>query len=77
MAVGARQSFQFFRQKTCPTNIPRGFHVETVVSTSFQRGLHVVCLQGGFLKIIEVYLNLGLRFCITWLVLPSYKKIRP
>ena len=45
MVVGARQSFQFFRQKP------------------------------GFLEIIEVYLNLGIGFCITWLVLPTYKKI--
>ena len=29
----------------------------------------------GFLEIIEVCLNLGIRFCITWLVLPNYKKI--
>ena len=35
MLVGARQNFQFFRQKT------------------------------GFLGIIEVYLNLGIGFCIT------------
>ena len=43
MLVGARQNFQFFRQKT------------------------------GFLGIIEVYLNLGIGFCITWLVIPNYK----
>ena len=41
MAVGARQSFQFFGQK------------------------------------IEVCLNLGIGFCITWLVLPNYKQIGP
>ena len=35
MVVGARQSFQFFRQKA------------------------------SLLGIIEVYLNLGIRFCIT------------
>ena len=29
----------------------------------------------GFLEIIEVCLNLGIGFCITWLVLPTYKKI--
>ena len=29
----------------------------------------------GFLEIIEVCLNLGIRFCITWLVLPNCKKI--
>ena len=29
----------------------------------------------GFLEIIEVCLNLGIRFCITWLVLLNYKKI--
>ena len=44
MVVEARQSFQFFWQKS------------------------------GFLKIIEVYLNLGIGFCITWLILPNYKK---
>ena len=47
MVVGARQSFQFFRQKP------------------------------GFLEIIEVCLNLGIRFCITCLVLLNYKKISP
>ena len=31
----------------------------------------------GFLEIIEVCLNLGIRFCITWLVLLNYKKISP
>ena len=31
----------------------------------------------GFLEIIEVYLNLGIGFCITWLVLPNYKNISP
>ena len=31
----------------------------------------------GFLEIIEVCLNLGIRFCITWLVLPNYEKINP
>ena len=44
MAVGASQSYQFFRQKP------------------------------GFLEIIEVCLNLGIRFCITWLVLLNYRK---
>ena len=28
----------------------------------------------GFLEIVEVCLNLGIGFCITWLVLPNYKK---
>ena len=28
----------------------------------------------GFLEIIEVCLNLGIRFCITWVVLLNYKK---
>ena len=28
----------------------------------------------GFLEIIEVCLNLGIRFCITWLVPLNYKK---
>ena len=28
----------------------------------------------GFLKIAGLYLNLGIRFCTTWLVLPNYKK---
>ena len=45
MVVGARQPFQFFRQKP------------------------------GFLEIMEVCLNLGIWFCITWFVLPNYKKI--
>ena len=28
-----------------------------------------------FLEIIEICLNLGIGFYITWLVLPNYKKI--
>ena len=28
----------------------------------------------GFLEIIEVCLNLCIKFCIIWLVLPNYKK---
>ena len=31
----------------------------------------------GFLEIIEVCLNLGIRFCMTWLVLLYYGKISP
>ena len=31
----------------------------------------------GSLEIIEVCLNLGIRFCIAWLVLLNYKKISP
>ena len=31
--------------------------------------------QPGFLEIIEVCLDFGIEFCITWLVvLPNYKK---
>ena len=29
----------------------------------------------GFLEMIKVCLNLGIGFCITWLVLPTYKKL--
>ena len=28
----------------------------------------------GFSEIIELCLNLGIEFCLTWLVLPNYKK---
>ena len=31
----------------------------------------------GFLEIIEPFLNLGIGFCITWLVLATYKKVSP
>ena len=31
----------------------------------------------GFLEIIDLCLNLGIGFCITWLVLPNYKEISP
>ena len=31
----------------------------------------------GFLEIIKACLNLGIEFCITWLVLLNYKKISP
>ena len=48
MVGGARQSFQFLRQK-----------------------------KPGYLEIIDLCLNLSIRFCITWLVLPNYKEIRP
>ena len=33
--------------------------------------------KAGFLEIIEFCLNLGIGFCITWLVLPNYKKSSP
>ena len=33
--------------------------------------------KSGFLEIIDLCLNLGIGFCITWLALPSYKKISP
>ena len=29
----------------------------------------------GFLEVIKACLNLDIGFCITWLVLPSYKKL--
>ena len=31
----------------------------------------------GFLEIIDVDLNLGIGFCITWLALPNYRNISP
>ena len=31
----------------------------------------------GFLKIIDLCFNLGIGFCITWLVLTNYKDISP
>ena len=31
----------------------------------------------GFYEIIEVCLNLGSEFCITWLLVPNCKKISP
>ena len=31
--------------------------------------------KAGFLEIIEICFNLGIRLCITWLVLLNYKKI--
>ena len=31
--------------------------------------------KSGLLEIIEVCLNLGIGFCITWLVLPKHKKL--
>ena len=31
----------------------------------------------GFLETIDLCLNLGIGFCITWLVLPNYKEISP
>ena len=30
-----------------------------------------------FLEIADLCLDLGIRFCITWLVLPNYKEITP
>ena len=29
----------------------------------------------GFLETIDLCFNLGIRCCITWLVLPNYKEI--
>ena len=29
----------------------------------------------GFSEMTDHYLNLGIRFCITWLVLPNYREI--
>ena len=37
----------------------------------------VVGAETGFLEIIEVCVNLGIGFCIIWLVLPNYKKTSP
>ena len=37
----------------------------------------VFCLKTGFVEVIDLCLNLGVRFCITWLVLQNYKKISP
>ena len=31
----------------------------------------------GFLEIIDLSLNLGIGFCITWLEFPNYKRISP
>ena len=31
--------------------------------------------QAGFLEIIQLCLNLGIGFCITWLVLPNFKEV--
>ena len=31
----------------------------------------------GFMEIINLHLNLGIGFCITWLVSPNFKKISP
>ena len=31
----------------------------------------------GFLEIIDLCLNLGIGFRITWLILPNYKEISP
>ena len=30
--------------------------------------------EPGFSEIIKLCLNFGIEFCITWLVLPNYKK---
>ena len=49
-----------------PTNTPRGFNVEATwkrVSTSFQRGIHMVCLQAIFLHTLRgEYLHLSQFF---------------
>ena len=31
----------------------------------------------GFSEVTELWLNVGIGFCITWLVLSNYKTIRP
>ena len=35
------------------------------------QSFHFSAKKPGFLEIIDVYFNLGIRFCITWLVLPN------
>ena len=42
--------------------IPRWNDVETAVSTSFQRGIHVVCLQGFYFEFPFCCFNLNLLF---------------
>ena len=42
---------QPYKHTTC---IPRWNDVETAASTSFQRGIHVVCLKGGILSCSQV-----------------------
>ena len=52
--------------------------LKTLTSSNYptvQYFLQKLCIR--FLEIIEVCLNLGIGFCITWLVLPNYKKISP
>ena len=39
------------------------------------QSFHFSDKKPGFLEIIQVCLNLGIRFCITWLLLPNYKRI--
>ena len=61
------------KQKTCAKfqqKILNSMVIEARQSFQFFRQ------KPGFLKIIEVYLNLCIGFCITWLVLPNYKNIR-
>ena len=48
MVVGARRSFQFFRQK-----------------------------KPGFFEIIDLCINSGIGFCITWLALPNDNELSP
>ena len=45
-------------------------------SSFFLKSFQFSDKKPGFLEIIEVFLNLGIGFCITWLVLPTKKLIR-
>ena len=39
------------------------------------QSFHFLDKKPGFLEIIQVCLNLGIRFCRTWLLLTNYKRI--
>ena len=40
-----------------------------------RQSFHFLHKKPDFLEIIQVCLNLGIGFCITWLLLPNYKRI--
>ena len=59
------------KQKTC-TKFWQNILNSTVVGTQV---FNFLDKKPGFLGIIQFCLNLGIGFCITWLLLSNYKEI--
>ena len=56
------------KQKTCPK------FQQKILNTMVAGVFNFSDKKPGFLEMIQVCLNVGIGFCITWLLLPNYKK---